>query len=91
MRKYGIEPDHSDFRIGPYRVDFYFRRERVAVEVDGFRYHATPARFAADRRRAAALGARGVQIFPLTWDDVTVDSEVAIRRLKATLLRRSEG
>jgi very-short-patch-repair endonuclease len=53
MREHGLEPDSSDVKIGPYRVDFLFERERVAVEIDGYRYHGTTKRFVDDRRRTA--------------------------------------
>jgi hypothetical protein len=31
-------------RIGPIEVDFLWRQERLVVEVDGFRFHASRAR-----------------------------------------------
>lgn len=88
MRAHGIEPDSSDVQIGPYRVDFWFERERVAVEVDGYRYHSTPKRFADDRRRAAYLAGRGVQLFPLTWHDLGPESGRAMSNLRAALTSR---
>lgn len=90
MRAHGIEPDDSDVAIGPYRADFLFRRERLVVEVDGYRYHSTPSRFVDDRRRIADLGARGIQVFPLTWADVGDGAEEAMGRLNETLERRRE-
>ena len=89
MKEHGLQPDASDHRIGPYRVDFWFEAARVAVEVDGYRYHATPKRFVDDRRRAAYLAARGVLVFPITWQDVIAPSG-AMAQLRETLaLRRS--
>ena len=88
MRRHGIEPDASDVPIGPYRVDFLFEAERLVVEVDGYRYHSTPRRFVDDRRRTAYLAARGLQVFPLTWDDLGPGAVLAMRRLKDTLAAR---
>ena len=88
MRAHGVEPDESDVRIGPYRVDFLFRRERLAVEVDGYRYHATPKRFVDDRRRIAFLATRNIQVFPLTWVDVHGEVIDAMERLRRTLGER---
>lgn len=90
MRKHGIEPDASDFPVGPYRVDFWFERERIAVEVDGYRYHSTPKRFRDDRRRAAYLASRGIQVYPLTWDDLGPGAGLAMRRLADTLATRRD-
>ena len=88
MRKHGVEPDRSDVKLGPYRVDFLFERERVAVEVDGYRYHGTPRRFVEDRRRMNYLAARGIQVFPLTWHDLGPGAARAMRLLAATLTER---
>lgn len=88
MRKYGVEPDASDFPIGPYRVDFWFERERLAVEVDGYRYHGTPKRFVDDRRRMAYLAARGIQTYPLTWHDLGPGSARAMKDLDRALEQR---
>ena len=88
MRKHGIEPDASDVPIGPYRVDFLFRPERLAVEVDGYRYHGTPTRFVNDRRRTTYLAARNLQVFPLTWSDLHEGASIAMARLAATLTAR---
>lgn len=88
MKKHGIVPDESDYPIGPYRVDFYFRRERVAVEIDGYRYHSTPERFIHDRRRTAYLASRGIIVFPLVWDDIVAQSASAMVNLTGTLGER---
>lgn len=85
MRRHGIEPDGSNVRIGPFRVDFWFERERVVVEIDGYRFHSTPRRFVDDRRRAAALAARGLQVLPLSWHDLVDRPGAAMRDLAATL------
>ena len=88
MRAHGLEPEESDVSIGPWRVDFLFRQELLIVEVDGYRYHSTPRRFIQDRRRLADLAARGLQVFPLSWSDITSDGQRAMRRLQMTLERR---
>jgi very-short-patch-repair endonuclease len=88
MRSHGIEPDDTDVPIGPYRVDFLFRRERLIVEVDGYRYHGTRYRFVRDRRRIAALGAMGYQVHPLTWDDIENRPAAAMGDLKLALEQR---
>jgi very-short-patch-repair endonuclease len=88
MRAHGIEPDETDVQIGPYRADFLFRRERLIVEIDGYRYHGTPKRFVGDRRRAAYLAGRGFMTFPLTWQDLGPNSARAMGDLRAALAKR---
>jgi len=87
MRSHGFDPE-SDVRIGPYRVDFLFPAEMLIVEVDGFRYHATPERFTRDRQRIAALMALGYVVFPLSWTDLTQGASQSMARLGATLADR---
>ena len=87
MRKHGMDPE-SDVRLGAYRVDFLFRAEKLIVEIDGFKFHSTPHRFAADRRRTAALTGMGYVVFPMSWSDLTNGGAEAMRRLTAALIQR---
>lgn len=89
MRKHGIEPDETEYPIGPYRVDFLFRAERLVVEVDGYQFHSTPQRFVADRRRIATLNAMGFLVHPLTWTDLVDTPEKAMETLRTALLARA--
>lgn len=65
--------------LGYTRPDVVFRRLdaqelRVAVYLDGYRYHAAPDlnRVADDAARRTRLRASGWQVFQLTWEDVKV-------------------
>ncbi len=87
MRSHGLDPE-SDVKLGRYRVDFLFRAERLIVEVDGFGFHATPGRFARDRRRTGGLVAMGYVIFPLSWTDLTEGRHHAMGRLLAAVAER---
>lgn len=88
LREHNLEPDESDVRIGPYRVDFLFRRERLVIEVDSYSFHSTPKRFVDDRRRMAYLASRNFQVFPLTWDDLHGGATKAMERLRRTRNQR---
>jgi very-short-patch-repair endonuclease len=48
------EPELQAYVLG-YRLDFYWPALRLAVEVDAYGTHGSPARFEADRRRDARL------------------------------------
>jgi very-short-patch-repair endonuclease len=88
LREHGLEPDASDWPVGPYKLDFYFAAEHVAVEYDGRTFHDNPKRFVSDRRRMAYLAARGIVTFPLTSYDIGAGAERAMADLRATLVRR---
>ena len=88
MIRHRLKPDRSQAAIGPYRVDFLYERERLVVEVDGYRHHGGRRPFDDDRRRVAYLMACGYAVFPITWTDLTRDPKGAMRRLRAALAGR---
>jgi very-short-patch-repair endonuclease len=50
-----------------YRLDFYWPELRLAVEVDAYGTHGSPARFESDRRRdARLLTERGIGVIRVT-------------------------
>lgn len=70
-----------------YEVDFLWRAERLIVEVDGHRYHASKSAFENDRRRDAVLAAAGYTVMRVTWDQITREHEAVLVRLVRTLCR----
>lgn len=48
------------------RLDFAYPEQRVAIEVDGFRYHADRRAFDDDRARANAIQAMGWLVLRIT-------------------------
>lgn len=70
-------------------VDFLWRRHRVALEVDGFRYHFHARAFERDRERDAALVASGFVVLRITWRQLLRNPEVVIARIAAALALRS--
>ena len=87
LREHGLEPDASDVPVGPYRLDFYFEAERVAVEYDSRQFHDNERRFVRDRRKIRYLAARGILTVPLTADDL---GATAMADLKRTLAERRQ-
>jgi len=53
-----------------YEIDFLWRGRRIAVEVDGYRFHAGRRQFRRDRRRDSRLAAAGVQVIRLSWEQI---------------------
>ena len=84
LREHDLEPDESDYPIGPYRVDFLYKRERLVVEVDSYTFHSTPKRSVADRQRTTYLSSRRFQVFPLIWYDLHGGQAEAMDRLRRT-------
>jgi very-short-patch-repair endonuclease len=71
--------------IGPFTVDFLWRRQRVIVELDGYRAHGTRSAFEADRARDAELTALGYSVVRSTWRQLT-DGPADVASTLRTLL-----
>jgi very-short-patch-repair endonuclease len=53
--------------VAGYEVDFFWPKERFALEVDGFRYHSARGAFERDRRKDNDLRKAGVTAMRTTW------------------------
>ena len=76
VRRSRLPAPSTNVTVDAYEIDFLWPDHGVAVEVDGYRYHASRPSFEADRRRASRLAALGIQVVPLTWRQI-VDEELA--------------
>jgi very-short-patch-repair endonuclease len=73
LRSGGITPMAVEVIAGPdggYRIDTLLH-PRVAVEVDGHRYHSTPEQKAYDERRRTEIRMEGVFLLVYDWRAVT--------------------
>ncbi len=75
--------------IHGYEIDFLWREERLAVEIDGYAFHADRAAFEADRRRDADLAARGTHVMRITWRQITTEPEATLVRLAQAIAPKS--
>lgn len=75
----------ANARVAGFEVDFLWRSEAVAVEVDGFAYHSSRRTFESDRQRDAELAARGIQVVRVTWRQITGEPHAVLVRLARTL------
>lgn len=69
------------------RVDFADRERRLAVEVDGDRYHSKRAARSHDRRRDRALRAPGWEVLRFDADDVRRDPVRMVAEVRAAIRR----
>ena len=77
VRDAGLPPPALNVRIGRMRVDAVWQQARVAVELDGYRWHRTRGRQESDRRREAAL--RGLGYTPLRYSaGQVIDQPLAV-------------
>ena len=85
MRAAQLPMPDVNVRIGPIEVDFLWREERLIVEVDGFRFHASRAAFERDRLRDAELQASGFRVMRVTWRQLTRTREATLARIASAL------
>lgn len=72
-------------------VDIAFPDQRVAVEVDGFAFHATPAQLRADHARQNRLEAAGWTVLRVGAQDLTGGSPQLISALRQLGVQASGG
>ncbi|MDN5920108.1 MAG: type IV toxin-antitoxin system AbiEi family antitoxin domain-containing protein [Pseudonocardia sp.] len=68
-------------------IDLAFPAERLAVEIDGWAWHADQARFRADRRKGNDLLAAGWSLLRFTWHDIMNQPVVTVARIRDALAR----
>ncbi|MDR1431597.1 MAG: DUF559 domain-containing protein [Propionibacteriaceae bacterium] len=73
-----------------YELDIAFEKERLAIELDGYKYHSDPGAFEADRIRQNDLVSAGWTVIRLTWS-MMCDTEYAINTVKSELQRLRRG
>ena len=81
LRKARLPLPETNVRAGGRIVDCRWRVQKLTVELDGYRYHATRHAWEQDRRREREAHARGDAFRRYTWDDVTKRPAVVLREL----------
>lgn len=74
LRQAGLPPPATNVKVGRYEIDFLWRAEGIALEVDGFQHHSLRPRFEGDRRKDAWLLAAGIKVVRLSWRQITRDA-----------------
>jgi very-short-patch-repair endonuclease len=68
--------------IHNHEVDFFWREQRLIVELDSREFHLTPAAFENDRRRDIALQALGYTVIRITHRRLIEEPAAVIRELR---------
>jgi very-short-patch-repair endonuclease len=69
------------------RVDFAYPQARLAIEVDGYRWHSGRARWQRDLQRRNRLIALGWRVLHATSEDIDGHPEVLIAMIETELTR----
>jgi hypothetical protein len=85
----GVQPpDEVNGRVEGFRVDFVWRKQKVVVEVDGWRGHGSRARMVRDRRRDLTLRGAGYIVLRYTWDQLVEEPALVMADLTRVLASR---
>jgi very-short-patch-repair endonuclease len=87
VRRAGLRAPRVNVNVGPYEVDFLWKPEGVAVEVDGFRHHASRPGFEGDRRKDAWLLGQGIQVIRVTWRQIQREPLATVTHVAQVLAR----
>ena len=70
VRGAGLPAPLVNVRRGGWELDFLWAEAGVVVEIDGYRFHSTPASFQRDRVKDAALRSLGLVVVRFSWRQV---------------------
>ncbi|WP_300010274.1 DUF559 domain-containing protein [Pseudonocardia sp.] len=87
LRDSGARGWSCGFPAAGYLIDIAFPHAMVAVEVDGWAWHADAARAQADKRRQNALVRAGWMILRYTWHDLVERPAVVLAEIAHTVAR----
>jgi very-short-patch-repair endonuclease len=85
VRAAGLQTPRMNARIAGWEVDAVWERARLVVEVDGYRYHRTRAKFERDRLKDAELLVAGYRVLRVTWRQLTREPERVVAMIAAAL------
>lgn len=88
VRKLRLPEPARQVRIGSYRVDFAYPAHRIAIELDGYRYHGSSRALRADLVRQNRLVLLGWLPLRFTWADVA-DEDAVAETLRTILARET--
>lgn len=84
-----VERDHPlpevNVKVHGREVDFYFRKQRYALELDGGAFHSDPAQKRIDADKQRYLEARGETVRRLTYNEYEADRVGILRQIAADL------
>ena len=86
-RRLGGHHFRKQHAVGPFIVDFYCSKARLAVEIDGAG-HDLPDQMARDARRTAWLEGQGVRVVRFAAADVMRDCEVVLQGILSAVADR---
>lgn len=86
LARAGVTGYERNARLGPWELDFLWRREKLVVEVDGFT-HLSRERQELDRRKEESLAAQGYRLLRFQNREVRAHPAACARKIRGALRR----
>jgi very-short-patch-repair endonuclease len=89
----GIPLPEVNAPVSRMRIDMVWHEQRIAVELDGYTGHHTPAQLERDRRRELHARMQGYIVIRYTWSQVVDEPDLVVADLRRqfSFLARSAG
>jgi very-short-patch-repair endonuclease len=84
----GFEPYESNAMIGKWEVDGLWIKERLALELDVYRWHGARTNYKRDRRKAFALQRLGFEVVRVDGEEYDADNYGTVMGVKEVVDRR---
>jgi very-short-patch-repair endonuclease len=88
VRDAGLQEPSTNILVEGERVDCLWRRARLVVEVDSYRFHKSRAEFEADRKRDTKLMLASYRVLRVTQRRVEFEAGELLATLRALLSER---
>jgi len=85
IRRHDLPLPEVNGKLGPYEIDFLWREQKIAVELDSYAYHSSRASFASDRARDRELQERGFDVLRFADTELDESPDVVVAALRARL------
>ena len=86
LKSAALPMPRTNVKRAGWEVDAVWDRQRLVVEVDGYRYHRTRAKFERDRRKDGLLLLAGYRVLRITWRQLTREPETVVAMIAAALV-----
>jgi very-short-patch-repair endonuclease len=88
IRDAGLPMPETNVPFGRFNLDFYWPRERLVVELDGYNFHRGPGAFGRDREKDLAVRNAGLEMLRFTGDHVLKRASMVLAAIAGELARR---
>ena len=78
--KYKIDDDYiREYRVSYYRIDFYFPKKKLAIEIDGRQHYFYKRQYESDVKKDELLKSMGINVIRIPWKELCNNTKVKLK------------